>query len=225
MSQRLLAIGDIHGCFDAFRMLIENVIRLTKDDTLILLGDYIDRGTQSKQVIDYIIQLQTDGYSIITLMGNHESMLLNAAEDIQTISLWLMNGGMTTLNSFGITFPSKLNTRYLCFFNSLKHYHIFGDYLFVHAGFNDSIPNPFEDVDSMLWSRISSYSHPLLINKTIVHGHTPISLTNCENSINNKSGVINLDTGCVYENRNGCGYLTGYDIFSHTLYSVAKNQR
>ena len=74
-TNRLFAIGDIHGCFDSFQELIENKIQLSKNDRLVLLGDYIDRGPKSKEVIDYIINLQAKGYNIIALAGNHEVML------------------------------------------------------------------------------------------------------------------------------------------------------
>ncbi len=81
MNSRLFAIGDIHGCFDSLKELVENKIQLQKDDKLILLGDYIDRGDKSKEVVDYIIGLLENGFDVIPLMGNHEAMLLDAFED------------------------------------------------------------------------------------------------------------------------------------------------
>lgn len=92
--KRLFAIGDIHGCFDSFKDLVESKIQLQKDDKLILLGDYIDRGDSSKEVVDFIIKLLENGYDIIPLMGNHEAMLLEAFEDEKNISKWIQNGGM-----------------------------------------------------------------------------------------------------------------------------------
>ncbi|MFA5814000.1 MAG: metallophosphoesterase [Bacteroidales bacterium] len=74
MNQRLLAIGDIHGCFNAFRTLVEQKIQIKKRDKIILLGDYIDRGTHSKEVVDYIFDLQNKGFDIVPLIGNHEAM-------------------------------------------------------------------------------------------------------------------------------------------------------
>lgn len=76
MNSRLFAIGDIHGCFDSLKELVENKIQLQKDDKLILLGDYIDRGDKSKEVVDFIIGLLENGFDVIPLMGNHEAMLL-----------------------------------------------------------------------------------------------------------------------------------------------------
>jgi len=96
MNKRLFAIGDIHGCFDLLKELVENKIQLQKDDKLILLGDYIDRGDKSKEVVDFIIELSENGYDIIPLMGNHEAMLLDAFENEKDISKWIQNGGNET---------------------------------------------------------------------------------------------------------------------------------
>ena len=79
--KRIFAIGDIHGCFDFLKELVENKIQLDKDDKLVLLGDYIDRGVKSKEVVDYIIDLHEKGYDITPLIGNHELLLLETFED------------------------------------------------------------------------------------------------------------------------------------------------
>ncbi len=94
---RLFAIGDIHGCFKPFYELVVNVIDLKKEDRLILLGDYIDRGFQSKEVIDFIIDLKASGFDVTPLMGNHEAMLLEAYADNGLLYHWYMNSGETTL--------------------------------------------------------------------------------------------------------------------------------
>jgi serine/threonine protein phosphatase 1 len=98
--RRLFAIGDIHGCFDSFKELVENQIQLAKVDKLVLLGDYIDRGKNSKEVIDYIIDLDEKGYDIISLVGNHELLLLEAFADEKNKLNWIQNGGGDTLKSF-----------------------------------------------------------------------------------------------------------------------------
>ena len=100
--RRLFAISDIHGCYKPFYELIVSTISLTKSDQLILLGDYIDRGGQSKEVIDFILELKNDGFNITTLTGNHEVMLVDSYYETDALPLWLMNNGMTTLESFGI---------------------------------------------------------------------------------------------------------------------------
>ncbi len=98
---RLFAISDIHGCYRPFYELVVNTIKLRKSDQLILLGDYIDRGDQSKEVIDFIIDLSKKGFNIIPLTGNHEVMLCDAYNDQELLPLWLINSGMSTLFSFG----------------------------------------------------------------------------------------------------------------------------
>jgi len=87
---RLFAIGDIHGCFKPFYELVVDTIALKKDDRLILLGDYIDRGPQSKEVIDFIMDLKEAGFSVTPLMGNHEAMLLESYADTGLLYQWYM---------------------------------------------------------------------------------------------------------------------------------------
>ena len=168
MNKRLFAIGDIHGCFDAFRSLLEQKIQIKESDQIILLGDYIDRGTQSKEVIDYIIDLQAKGFDIVPLLGNHEAMLLDAYKNEELVSEWIQNGGSETLKSFGINSLKDIESKYIEFIKGLPSYYAFEEYLFVHAGFNDSDPNPFSDKYSMIWVCKPTYENPLLINKIII---------------------------------------------------------
>ena len=220
MNKRFFAIGDIHGCFDSLKELVVNKIQLKKSDKLILLGDYIDRGDKSKKVVDYIIELQEHGFDIIPLMGNHELLLLDAFENEKNVSKWIQNGGNETLKSFGITSIKNIDPKYLKFFKELKYYYSLDDFLFVHAGFNDNVVNPFTDFYSMLWKCKESYNNPLLIDKTIVHGHNPISVTKCNDRVEPKHSVINIDTGCVYLDKDGFGRLTAYECNTRKILFV-----
>jgi serine/threonine protein phosphatase 1 len=220
MHKRLLAIGDIHGSFDPFCELIEQKIRIRKDDRLVLLGDYIDRGYRSRDVIDYITDLQEQGYDIIALKGNHESMLLDSLESEQSLYNWFMNGGYDTLSSFGVESVKELNDKYLRFFKSLPYYYIHNRFIFVHAGFNDDIADPFSDKFEMIWSRRVSYSNPVFKDKIIVHGHTPIPLSVCREEVLSHNRVINIDTGCVYDELGGYGHLSAIELFTMELFSV-----
>ncbi|MCF6331737.1 MAG: serine/threonine protein phosphatase [Draconibacterium sp.] len=211
MNKRLFAIGDIHGCFDSLKELVENKIQLQKSDKLILLGDYIDRGDKSKAVVDFIIELQDKGYNIVPLMGNHEVMLLDACENGKNVSKWILNGGNETLKSFEIISIKSIEPKYLKFFKELEYYYSFDEFLFVHAGFNDNLVNPFSDFYSMLWKCKEFYTNPLLANKTIIHGHNPVSVSKCEERVLFKLDVINIDTGCVYKDKEGFGRLTAYE--------------
>ena len=220
MNKRLFAIGDIHGCFDSLKELIETEILLQKNDTLVLLGDYIDRGDKSKEVVDFVIELMEEGYDIVPLMGNHEVMLLDAYENEKSISIWIQNGGAETLKSFEISSLKTIELKYIEFFKKLKYYYSSGDFLFVHAGFTNNVVNPFTDFYSMLWKCKESYTNPLLVNKTIIHGHNPISISKCEDRILSLLDVIDIDTGCVYKDKEGFGRLTAYECNTRRILFV-----
>ena len=220
MNKRLIAIGDIHGCFDSFQKLVEKEIVLNPDDKLILLGDYIDRGNQSRKVVDYIIELQIKGFDIIPLLGNHESMLLDTIDDYRFSVNWFLNGGEITLESFGIRSLKELDKQYIDFFRSLQLYFSVDQFLFVHAGFNDEIENPFGDKSQMIWARREEYTNPVLKDRIIIHGHTPIPVSLCKQLIQENSRVINIDTGCVYSHKEGYGQLSAVELYSMTLFSV-----
>lgn len=220
MKSRLFAIGDIHGCFHSFKKLVEDKIQLQKRDNLVLLGDYIDRGNESKEVVDFIIELEEQGYSIIPLMGNHEAMFLEAYSDESNNQIWIQNGGAATLKSFGVQSIKSIDPKYIRFFKALKSHYPFGDFLFVHAGFNDRLLNPFIDEYSMLWKCETSFENPLLINKTIVHGHCPVKVSDHDNRILKQPWVINIDTGCVYKDKEGYGKLSAYECYGQELYFV-----
>lgn len=220
MPGRLLAIGDIHGCFDTFRELVHDVVKLDKSDRLILLGDYIDRGEKSREVIDLIMALQDSGYDIVPLIGNHESMLLDASRDERLLQGWFLNGGYDTMLSFGIADLAGLDNRYLEFMKRLGYFYSFANYLFVHAGFNNELADPFEDRTQMIWSRRETYTNAAFKGKIIIHGHTPVTLTSCISNIESGSMVINIDTGCVYGREGGYGNLTALDLYTMKHYSV-----
>ena len=220
MKERLLAIGDIHGCFDQFRTLVEEQISIRKSDKLVLLGDYIDRGYQSREVVDFIIRLAENGFNVVPLIGNHESMLLDSLTDDHFLYNWFMNGGEETLFSFGIESLQELDQKYIDFFKDLPYYYSLNQFLFVHAGFNDEIINPFEDTYQMIWSRREEYSNPVFNEKIIVHGHTPIPLSYCRKTVQSSSRVINIDTGCVYDEPGGYGHLTAIELHTGELFSI-----
>lgn len=208
MRNRLIAIGDIHGCYDQLRTLIEDKIKADREDTIVLLGDYIDRGPEIRKTIDYIIRLKEKGYNLVPLRGNHEVMMLNSIKT-GDFSAWFWNGGETTLESFGIFYTGTLDDRYMRFFEELPWYYMEGNYLFVHAGFNDS--DPFNDRNALIWTRNETYTNPLLTDKIIIHGHTPITVEQCIERIRSNNHVKNIDTGCVYDDP-GYGVLTAIDL-------------
>jgi serine/threonine protein phosphatase 1 len=221
---RLIAIGDIHGCFTTFYELVVRTIDLKKSDRLILLGDYIDRGEQSREVVDFIIDLVEKGFDITPLTGNHEMMLIDAYRDPGMLPLWYMNSGMTTLLSFGIMDIRDMPGHYIEFFSGLEYFKAVGNFLFVHAGFNDYAEDPFSDKYYMVWECRPSYDNPRLVGKTIIHGHRRKFVESVQELIREKSKVIPIDTGCVYEKELGYGFLSALEVNTMNLISIPNDQ-
>jgi serine/threonine protein phosphatase 1 len=147
-------------------------------------------------------------------------MLLDSYHSLENIPLWLMNSGDSTLLSFGIQNIKDLEKRYVEFFNSLGFYWVIENYIFVHAGLNDDAEDPFSDTHKMIWETRSFYDNPLLLGKTVIHGHRPKSLSYVRKMINERSKVLPIDTGCVYGREGGYGFLSALEINSMALYSV-----
>lgn len=221
MEGRLLAIGDSHGCYESLHKLINEIIMLTAQDKLILLGDYIDGGPDSKAVLDMIMDMQRSGYDITPLMGNHEHMMLNAQNSPLYNLNWMQNGGDETLRSFNVSSVVEVEDKYLDFISQMPYYHIIDNFIFVHGGFNDDLDDPFQDTYSMIWDRRYEYHSPVFKGMTIVHGHRPHSLQELEEQLRETPSVINIDTGCVYGKDYGLGDLTAIDLPSMKLYSVS----
>lgn len=222
---RLIAIGDIHGCYRTFYKLVNNTIKLKKSDRLILLGDYIDRGPGIKEVVDYIMDLIATGFNVTPLMGNHEWMLTGSYDNAQMLPLWYYNEGMTTLAGFGIKDIRDLDAKYLSFFRNLKYYEKEGNFYFVHGGFNDDLVDPFTDTEAMVWESRLSYSNPVFNNKTIVHGHRPKQIEYTKKLVKENSQVIPIDTGCVYGREMNYGYLTALEVNSMEIITLENIDR
>ena len=151
MIERLIAIGDMHGSYDKLTALL-NKINPKKTDTLVILGDYIDRGYNSKEVVSTLLKLKKTT-NCIFLTGNHEDMLLKTKETRkkEDISFWLFNGGITTLDSYGDyvnIFKTHGN-----FFENLKLYYLTDEFLFVHAGIRPDKPLMEQEKQDFLWIR------------------------------------------------------------------------
>lgn len=192
---RRLVISDIHGCCRTFKTLIEN-IALTRTDTLYLLGDYIDRGTDSSGVIDYILNLQSQHYKIIPLRGNHEENLLSANEeyDRNTFKFFVAHNKSTDL----LTSDGNIKEQYISFFNQLPCYVELTDFILVHAGINFTITEPLTDKNSLLELRLTHYDKVKANNRRIVFGHQPYYIEDIMQAINTRAFLIPLDNGCFY---------------------------
>jgi serine/threonine protein phosphatase 1 len=219
IAPRRFVIPDIHGCDLTLRALVEEVITLVKEDILYLLGDYIDRGPRSREVLDYIMKLGNEGYRVLPLRGNHEDMFLNACADRGQYRTWILNGGYAALDSFGVEDACEVPLPYRRFCNELPCYHLLEDFLLVHAGFNFEAEDPYADTEAMLWDRTRSVNREVLAGRTMISGHTPQPLSKIEKMLKQNSGLIILDNGCFLAGRKGMGSLLALELNSMVLFS------
>ncbi|MFP4555229.1 MAG: metallophosphoesterase family protein [Bacteroidales bacterium] len=223
-------IPDLHGCLVTLKHLLEEKLAVSKSDKLYFLGDYIDRGPLSAQLVDYLLNLKDKGYSISTLKGNHEQMLLDSLSSKIDYKNWILNTGYLTLKSYkGILgevfeFPDDLPDRHMLFYKNLPYYFEVDNYLLVHGGINYQAKEPLLDTKAMLWNRPESVPHDFLPGKTIIHGHTPTPLAEILEVVNNPiNRLIPLDAGCVYAGSfDGIGYLVALELEKMELHWVEK---
>jgi serine/threonine protein phosphatase 1 len=187
-GHRIYAVGDIHGCMDRLAALHELIAediagRPVEHTTLVHLGDYVDRGTDSAQVVDWLINRPpVPADEIVNLMGNHEHMMLAAVAggDKEAPSHWLSNGGADSLLSWGISrlvppseWAARIPLQHLLFLRDLAISHRVGPYLFVHAGIMPGVPLDKQNRHDMIWIREPFLSSKADHGAIIVHGHTP----------------------------------------------------
>ncbi|MGM0589005.1 MAG: metallophosphoesterase family protein [Bacteroidota bacterium] len=204
----MIAIGDIHGCVRSAEALLNTLIAKGWADErqTIFVGDYIDRGPDSKGVVDLVLDYGKQ-YDTVTLRGNHEQMMLDAHQTGNT-SLWLSNGGSATLKSYDAPYNKlELPSNHFHFYRNTKFYHQTEDYVFVHAGLppDMTVAEALADesvYEDFLWQRSHLHLPEVPWEKTVVFGHTP----QAEPLI--KSQRIGIDTGCVYKHLSGMGKLT-----------------
>lgn len=217
VTRRRFAIGDVHGCSKTLRKMVDDVLQLKPEDTLYLLGDYIDRGPDCKGVLDYLMQLKDSGFDIRPLMGNHEKMLLNAVDDPAARILWYGNGGWATLKEFGVDSPDAIPQRYLDFLADLPYFATTEDYVFVHSGLDFRTQDPLKDTspEFMIWSREYKVDASKIGGRTLVTGHTVEPLFSILESL--KTHRITLDNGCYDKEEIGSGSLVALYLDRRTL--------
>ena len=201
---RKIVISDIHGCNQTFNKVLSSV-QVEKKDQLLLLGDYIDRGPDSKGVLDTIMHLQEQGFNVKCLMGNHEKMFLDALHnDSETdYQFWYRNGGKETLESFKTQEIKDVTSKYVDFIESLFRFHEDENFIYVHAGLDMRAGDPYSQKEAMLWIR-EWYRHidkQWLANRVIIHGHTVEERVLIQKSLENldQIPVVNIDNGCYYD--------------------------
>ena len=221
----LYSVGDIHGRFDLLKILHRKIMEHSKQfdeiHTIVTLGDYIDRGSQSKEVIDFLWSEPFDGFKHIFLRGNHEDMMAKSLyvnsdivtyhhyqQDIRTArDIFLGNGGDSTLKSFGVENPAALLydkdslddifKPYAKWFGGLRDYYVANGYLFVHAGIDPGIALEEQNPNVMYWIRDKFLNSELDHGYMVIHGHTPTTMRGCGTQVEFKPNRINIDT-CAY---------------------------
>jgi serine/threonine protein phosphatase 1 len=195
------ATTDLHGCLHTFRKLVEDRLHLTTADELYVLGDYVNKGPDSRGVLDYLMQLQHDGYQAHCLLGNHDLELLEAARSRRPLANWTSTADFElTLRSFGVAHTHEIPEHYLAWLEALPLTIELPDFVLVHAGFDFRLPPEQMRTDrkSMLNIKNFTFDASRLQGKRLLHGHNPTSTDDLERHVLERAGAIDLDTGCVY---------------------------
>lgn len=187
-------MSDIHGCAVTFRALLEKV-GLTPQDQLFILGDLINRGPRSREVVDHVLEMMESGFQIHTLRGNHEEILLHIAKTgPRELPLLLRTrNAMDLLNKEG-----KIRKRFLSFFRSLPYCITTEGFYLVHAGFNLAAEHPLSDFHAMVWQRPFLLRDGLVNGRRVVHGHQPQRMSRIRRAVEEKWGGIGIDNGCTH---------------------------
>ena len=217
----LFAIGDIHGCLKQLVSLQKKILNTRGfqkgNDLLIYIGDYIDRGPNTKDVINQILKLQKEKVNSIFLMGNHEQVMIDFLfNKINNLKYWLNLGADQTFKSYKIEVAefikdgfgddkidrlrsvllNELSDEHIHFLKNLRLSYSVGNYLFVHAGINPEKTLKDQDKMDFLWSRSDQFfDKNFKFEQIIVHGHTP------EKEVINLPYRINIDTGCFFSGK------------------------
>jgi serine/threonine protein phosphatase 1 len=209
--QKIFVVGDIHGCFDKLRALMDKIPINFKRDQLIFIGDYIDRGSSSLEVVDYLIDLKKRLPGTIFLKGNHEDMLENYLDGSDRFT-YLLNGGQRTLDAY-LNRPNNIGEYpvpppHFEFFKSLHLYYQNDDYIFVHAGLRKKVPLESQKTIDLLWIRDEFIFSDFDFGKRVIFGHTPFKEPLVQ------TNKIGIDTGAVYGNCLTCLQLPELIFFS-----------
>lgn len=224
---RVYAIGDIHGRPDLLAQVLDKIDAHSTAYPIhvpieVFLGDYVDRGPQSRAVVDMIMRRVAENPNVIALMGNHEDVFVRAVKDIGTFSDWMQYGGRETLLSYGIAVPIRAGPRdferamllvnetiprdHVEFLENLPLIYNSGDYTFVHAGLRPGVPLNKQRRQDMLWIRHEFLSYKDFFPVKVVHGHT---LVRRPEILENRIGI---DTGAFITGQLTCLVLEGFRV-------------
>jgi serine/threonine protein phosphatase 1 len=217
-------IGDIHGCVDELARLLSH-LPLRQGDRVVFLGDYIDRGPHSREVISQLLELESAGkQETVFLKGNHEDMLLGyLGLGGGHGDMFLYNGGQATLSSYGVSnagasaeqIAAHFPASHLRFLADLKSFYTVGSFCCVHAGVRPFKPLSEQDESDLLWIRSEFILNPHRLPFTVLFGHTPQSEV-----LFDLPYKVGLDTGLVYGNKLSC-----LEVEEKTLYQINRGSK
>ena len=212
MTGRTIAIGDIHGCATALEALIDE-IQPGNSDTLVTLGDYVDRGIDSARVLEICLDLVAT-CNLIPIIGNHELMMLRAFESQQEYGFWQQYGGSATLASYGGD-VNLIPQHHLVFLRHCQPYHEDENFIYVHANYDPDCPMSEQPDRLLFWEHITDEVPDVhLSGKTVICGHTPQQ----SGDVRDLGHVKIIDTFCY-----GDQWLTALDVNSGFIWQANNN--
>jgi len=209
----IYVVGDIHGCCRGLEGLVE-YLQPTSSDLFITLGDYIDRGEDSRGVIDLLLELsKTTNW--IGIRGNHEQMLLNVLGGLMKPKPWLDYGGKETLSSYGASNAKNfLPAEHLDFLNSLEDFVETEDFFLTHASYDPALPFEQQPPQLLRWQHLhEEIPQPHHSGKTVIVGHTPSR----NGEVLDLGHLVCLDTYC-----HGGGWLSVMELQSRAVWQFSK---
>lgn len=208
---RTIVIGDIHGCLKALNAVIDAAAP-TSEDTIVTVGDYVDRGPDSKGVIDRLLELR-ESHRLVALRGNHEEMMLEVIEGRVAPYQWLNHGGVDTMDSY--RFVGDLNCvpkEHRDFLNSLESYYETEKHFVVHANYEPDLPLDEQSNEMLRWEKLTKFvPGPHMSGKRAVMGHTH----DRNGDIFELDHLICIDTYCY-----GGKWLTAYELESGRIWQA-----
>jgi serine/threonine protein phosphatase 1 len=211
MSSRVIAIGDVHGCAKTLRSLIGAIVP-EPDDTIVMLGDCVDRGPDSRQVIDELLALQ-EKCQVVPLLGNHEEMMLNFIDGKPQPDNWLEVGGVSTVRSYSSkSDPDDIRPEHIEYIRTWGDFFETGSHFFVHANYEPDRRLSEQHWQTMRWQSLKGFTPgPHLSGKTAIVGHTSLK----DGEILDLGHIVCIDTYCW-----GGGWLTAMDATTGQIWQV-----
>lgn len=208
MPARTIAIGDIHGCDAALAALV-GLLEPAADDTLVVLGDVVDRGPGSRQAIEQLLELQ-DRCRLVLIMGNHDEMMIEALRRGNAIRAWLQFGGQKAVESYGGD-PADIPGEHLEFLETGRNYWETPTEIFVHGSLKPGVPLEQQDPEWMRWTHLTGAEQPHPSGRRVICGHTSL-----------KSGIPGVLPGwvCIDTHAFGGQPLTALDVGSDLVYQA-----